>query len=139
MVAQLETQLRAGRLTLQALWYYVQPPLAALRLVACLAAEASAGRLRGAQLLDLLHGRAGEVMGDAAAHKLALRLLRAAAEPYFSLLERWLVEGAVDDPYAEFMVQEDVVSMSPSEGGGGVRCVMQGKCLAEGGGRWCGG
>lgn len=27
MVAQLEHQLRAGKLTLQALWYYVQPPL----------------------------------------------------------------------------------------------------------------
>ena len=27
MVAQLEHQLRSGRLTLQALWYYVQPPL----------------------------------------------------------------------------------------------------------------
>ena len=27
MVAQLESQLRSGKLTLQALWYYVQPPL----------------------------------------------------------------------------------------------------------------
>lgn len=26
MVAQLEHQLRSGKLTLQALWYYVQPP-----------------------------------------------------------------------------------------------------------------
>lgn len=26
MVAQLEHQLRGGKLTLQALWYYVQPP-----------------------------------------------------------------------------------------------------------------
>jgi len=27
MVAQLEHQLRSNKLTLQALWYYVQPPL----------------------------------------------------------------------------------------------------------------
>lgn len=27
MVAQLEHQMRSGKLTLQALWYYVQPPL----------------------------------------------------------------------------------------------------------------
>ena len=27
MVVQLEHQLRSGKLTLQALWYYVQPPL----------------------------------------------------------------------------------------------------------------
>ena len=64
---------------LQALWYYVQPPMLALRLVASLAAEASAGRLRGAALLDLLHSRCAAVMGDAHAHKLALRLLRCAA------------------------------------------------------------
>jgi hypothetical protein len=38
MVAQLEHQQRAGRLTLQALWYYVQPPMAAMRVVATLAA-----------------------------------------------------------------------------------------------------
>eukprot|EP00887_Chlorella_sp_A99_P000883 scaffold5.g883.t1 len=107
MVAQLEHQLRSGRLTLQALWYYVQPPLGALRFVACLAAQASAGRARGAALLDLLDRRAGESLGDAQAHKLALRLLRAAAEPYFAMLERWLAEGQLDDPYAEFMVQED--------------------------------
>lgn len=63
---------------------------AALKLVASLAAEASSGRLRGAALLDLLHTRCAGAMGDAAAHRLALRLLRAAAEPYFGMLERWL-------------------------------------------------
>lgn len=63
---------------------------AALKLVASLAAEASSGRLRGAALLDLLHSRCAGAMGDAAAHRLALRLLRAAAEPYFGMLERWL-------------------------------------------------
>ncbi|KAL4425465.1 hypothetical protein ABPG75_009481 [Micractinium tetrahymenae] len=107
MVAQLEHQLRSSKLTLQALWYYVQPPLSALKLVASLAADASARRLRGAALLDALHARCSACMGDAAAHRLALRLLRAAAEPYFAMLERWLGEGEVDDPYGEFMVQED--------------------------------
>ena len=37
---------------------------------------------------------------------------RAAAEPYFAMLERWLVEGLLDDPYSEFMVQEDKASQS---------------------------
>lgn len=107
MIAQLEHQLRNGKLTLQGLWYYVQPPMAALKLVASIAAEASARRLRGASLLSLLHAKAGALMGDAAAHRLALRLLRAAAEPYFAMLERWLCEGLVDDPYSEFMIRED--------------------------------
>jgi gamma-tubulin complex component 2 len=37
-------------------------------------------------------------------------MLKAAAAPYFGMLERWLCEGALDDPFAEFMVQEDPVS-----------------------------
>lgn len=107
MLAQLEHQLKAGKLTMQALWYYVQPPMAAMRLVATIAADASFKQARGAALLNLLHAKAAGLLGDAAAHRLALRLLRAAAEPYFAMLERWLCEGVVDDPYGEFMVQED--------------------------------
>jgi gamma-tubulin complex component 2 len=108
MLAQLEHQLRRGKLTMQALWYYVQPPMAALRLVASLAAEASGRRLRGAALLDLLHERVASLLGDAAAHRLALRLLRAASDPYFAVLEKWVCHGNLDDPYEEFMVREDV-------------------------------
>lgn len=37
-------------------------------------------------------------------------LCRAAAEPYFAMLERWLGEGLLDDPYMEFMIQEDKVT-----------------------------
>ena len=120
MIAQLEHQLRNGKLTLQGLWYYVQPPMAALKLVASIAAEASARRLCGASLLSLLHFKAGALMGDAAAHRLALRLLRAAAEPYFAMLERWLCEGIVDDPYSEFMIKEDsrVIKEDLSSDGG---------------------
>lgn len=79
--------------------------------MASLAADASARRLRGAALLDALHAQCSACMGDVAAHRLALRLLRAAAEPYFAMLARWLGEGEVDDPYGEFMVQEDAVSI----------------------------
>jgi gamma-tubulin complex component 2 len=107
MLAQLEAQAAAGRLTLQALWYYVQPAAAALSVLAGACAEASARRARGAPLLDLLAARAAAAAGDAAAARLAGRLLRAAAEPYFLMLERWVTEGVVEDPYCEFMVVED--------------------------------
>lgn len=114
MIAQLEHQLRSGKLTLHALWYYVQPPMAALRLTATIAADASSRRLRGAALLSLLHARTASLLGDAAGHKLCLRLLRAAARPYFALLERWVRDGDIDDPYEEFMVVQDA-SISKEE------------------------
>ena len=48
---------------LQALWFHVQLPMASLGLAAGVAAEASASRLRGAALLNLLHQRAASVSG----------------------------------------------------------------------------
>lgn len=35
------------------------------------------------------------------------QLLQDAARPYFTMLQRWMCEGLVEDPYGEFMVQED--------------------------------
>ena len=108
IVAQLEGQLRLGKLTLQGMWYFVQPPMSALRLAATLAADASFNKLRGAALLDALSARCSASAGDVHAHRLAIRLLRAAAEPYFQMLEQWICNGKVDDPWNEFMVIEDV-------------------------------
>ncbi|KAK9817974.1 hypothetical protein WJX72_005158 [[Myrmecia] bisecta] len=107
MVTQLEHQMLIGRLTLQVLWFYCQLPLASMQLLASIAQEASQQRLRGSALLNLLHSWAARVAGDAAARRLVHKLLQAACCPYFRSLERWLCEGVVDDPYSEFMVQEN--------------------------------
>lgn len=124
MLAQLEHQMRIGKLTLQGLWYYVQPPMASLRVVAGVAAEASSHRLRGASLLNLLHNKFHALMGDAAGQKLTLRLLRASSEPYFAALERWICEGILDDPYDELMICEnvDVMPRDPVTGMGDSSC-----------------
>ncbi len=38
------------------------------------------------------------------------KLLTAGCQPYFAMLEKWLREGDLDDPFHEFMVCQDVVS-----------------------------
>lgn len=43
------------------------------------------------------------------ARRLLGHLLACAAKPYFAILERWLCEGQLDDPFHEFMVVEDTV------------------------------
>ena len=106
MVAQLEHQLRTGRLTLQGMWFYCQPTVSALRILAEIAGRAAAERLRGAALLNLLHGMAQQVAGDSTAHELLMRLLHAASVPYLSSLHQWIYKGVVVDPYMEFMVEE---------------------------------
>lgn len=47
--------------------------------------------------------------GNVEATAVVQRLLRAASRPYFEMLEYWLCQGALNDPYAEFMVEEDKV------------------------------
>ena len=68
---------------LQALWYYCQPPLASLQLLAAISSEAAMGKLRGSALLNLLHQRSHAVAGDDQARRLLQKLLHAACTPYF--------------------------------------------------------
>jgi gamma-tubulin complex component 2 len=106
LAAQLEHQLRTGRLSLQAAWFYCQPAAGALRLLAAAAGAAVAAGARGAALLNALQRAAAAHAGDAAAAALLQQLLAAAAAPYCAALGRWVYEGVVDDPYAEFLIQE---------------------------------
>jgi gamma-tubulin complex component 2 len=40
------------------------------------------------------------------------KLLKAGCQPYFAMLEKWLCEGDLDDPFHEFMICQDPVSCS---------------------------
>ena len=104
MVVQLEHQRNVGRLSLQSAWFYVQPAVGAMSLLARVARRAP--NLRGASLLNEIHREAAARAGDATARDLLLRLLRAASAPYAKAVERWVYEGVVDDPYDEFLVIE---------------------------------
>ena len=74
----------------QALWYYCQPPLASLQLLAAVATEAAVGKLRGSALLNLLHQRLTSAAGNDQAWQLLQKLMQAACAPYF----RWLKHSA---------------------------------------------
>lgn len=108
MIAQIENQLRNGKgtFTLQALWYYIQSPMSAFQLVAKLASDAATRRLKGASLLSHIHQLSEAVAGDPLASKFMARILRSTTDPYFAILEKWMCEAEIDDPYEEFVVQE---------------------------------
>ncbi len=106
--AQLETEHRHGDLSLQKLWFYVQPSLDTMSLLARVATAVAKGKCRGGKTLSALHKLTGSYSGDARSQQLLLHLASAACRPFFEMLGGWVFRGEVRDPYREFMVVEDV-------------------------------
>lgn len=106
VVAQLEHQLLLSQLSLQKLWYYVQPCMATLGVLAGVATAVSRGSCRGGKTLTTLHTITTGYIGEAKTQALCLHLTQSACQPYFESLREWIYCGVVHDPYSEFMIKE---------------------------------
>uniref|UniRef100_A0A8C5QA60 Gamma-tubulin complex component n=1 Tax=Leptobrachium leishanense TaxID=445787 RepID=A0A8C5QA60_9ANUR len=106
LITQLEHQQRQGLLSLQKLWFYIQPTLRTMEVLASLSTSLDKGECLGGATLSLLHDRTFGYTGDSQAQELSLYLTKAASAPYFDILERWIYRGIINDPYSEFMVEE---------------------------------
>ena len=112
LVAQLEHQASLCRLTLQKLWFYVQPALRTLRsLHVLVCAVDPSGRdsqhaARGGALLNVIHTQSILASGDPQAERLYGCILQRCAAPYLLMLHKWIYQGKVEDRYGEFMVEE---------------------------------
>uniref|UniRef100_A0A7N0ZTG9 Gamma-tubulin complex component n=1 Tax=Kalanchoe fedtschenkoi TaxID=63787 RepID=A0A7N0ZTG9_KALFE len=100
MVAQLEHQFRLRRLSIQGLWFYIQ----ALSIVI---KKVIADDLMGSSVLNLLQSQAKAMAGDSAVRSLLEKMAQCASSAYLSILERWVNEGIIDDPYGEFFIAEN--------------------------------
>lgn len=106
LVTQLEHLQRQGLLSLQKLWFYIQPTLRTMEVLASLATSLDKGECLGGATLSLLHDRTFGYTGDTQAQELCLYLTKAASAPYFEILDKWIYRGIINDPYSEFMVEE---------------------------------
>ncbi|KAM4034181.1 gamma-tubulin complex component 2 isoform 2-T2 [Anomaloglossus baeobatrachus] len=106
LVTQLEHLQRQGLLSLQKLWFYIQPTLRTMEVLASLATSLNNGECLGGATLSLLHDKTFGYTGDIQAQELCLYLTKAASAPYFVILEKWIYGGVINDPYSEFMVEE---------------------------------
>ncbi|XP_077595358.1 gamma-tubulin complex component 2 [Stigmatopora nigra] len=106
LVAQLEHVHRRGLLSLQKLWFYLQPTMRTMDILASIASSVDKGECMGGATLSLLHDRTFNFTGDAQAQEVCLYLTKAASVPYFEILEKWIYRGIIRDPYSEFMVEE---------------------------------
>ncbi|XP_042336111.1 gamma-tubulin complex component 2 isoform X2 [Sceloporus undulatus] len=106
LATQLEHLQRQGLLSLQKLWFYIQPTMRTMEILASLATSVDRGECTGGSTLSLLHDKTFSSTGDSQAQELCLYLTKAASVPYFEILEKWIYRGIINDPYSEFMVEE---------------------------------
>lgn len=106
LVAQLEHQYNLQQLSLQKLWYYIQPSLKSLEILSSVAVATQSASCKGGPVLSVLHDKAQSLTGDDKAQELCLHLTQAASAPYFEIMEQWVYKGIVQDPYQEFMVED---------------------------------
>lgn len=106
LITQLEHLHRQGTLSLQKLWFYIQPTMRTMEILSSIATSVDKGECMGGSTLSLLHDRTFNYTGDSQAQELCLYLTKAASVPYFEILEKWIYRGIIKDPYSEFMVEE---------------------------------
>ena len=104
LIAQLEFQFKSSKLSLQRLVFLVQPSAKVLRLLSAISQRL--WNSSGGSLLNVLHDLLLE-QGDAKNKELAMHLFQEAARPFLLMLSNWIFRGELDDPYKEFMIQED--------------------------------
>ncbi|KAK7846779.1 gamma-tubulin complex component 2 [Quercus suber] len=107
MVAQLEHQFQLGRLSMQGLWFYCQPMMGSMQALSTVIQKASTNNFAGSAVLNLLQSQAKAMAGDNAVRSLLEKMTQCASNAYLGILERWVYEGVIDDPYGEFFIAEN--------------------------------
>ncbi|CAL1689551.1 unnamed protein product [Lasius platythorax] len=107
-VVQLETEHIHGKLSLQKLWFYIQPTMLTMSILSQITSTICKANARGGKVLSLLHEQTlNNVSGEAKSKELCLYLIQAASMPYMQILEKWVYKGVICDPYQEFFVEDN--------------------------------
>ncbi len=104
LMAQLEDAHFEKDLSLQKLWFFVQPSIKTLEFLHTISLKCA--RVNGGALLNALHSGFPR-QSDAKLGAIYRFLMQKAARPYLKMLEGWIYHGVIRDPFDEFMVKED--------------------------------
>lgn len=112
LVCQLEHQFMIEQLSLQKLWFYVQPTLRVFSLLDRVISVLVKTHSVGGALLNVIHSQVTAIGGSSSDDDTTtvLRfLLKQASAPFLEILRHWLYEGRIDDPYDEFFIEEQTL------------------------------
>ena len=106
LVCQLEHQFVQEQLSLQKLWFYIQPTLRVFGLLERLVGILTKTHSVGGALLNVIHAQTIAIGHDDDTHAALHFLLQQSSMPFFEILGLWVHEGVIDDPYDEFFINE---------------------------------
>ncbi|XP_044592328.1 gamma-tubulin complex component 2-like isoform X2 [Cotesia glomerata] len=106
-VVQLEMEHLRSKLNLQNLWFYIQPIMATMSILAQITTIISKARAKGGKVLSLLYEKISNMSGEAKCKELCVFLIESASIPYMRMLEKWVYKGVICDPYQEFFVEDN--------------------------------
>ncbi|EGG19365.1 spindle pole body component 97 [Cavenderia fasciculata] len=108
LVTNLENQLKSNTLSLQRMWYYIQPTLRIFESVYNLLYETIKSNLYGSQILNLLFNSIAIYGCDQTSKELYLYFIEYCSKPFLKMLEDWIYRGTVNDVHGEFMIEENL-------------------------------
>ena len=104
MAIQFDEEVGTRGVTLQEIWYYIQPSLQLMESIVELIGEAQGKK--GGQLitviLKMLNGTTSEQ-----AVRIYNFLFEKCIRVYIQMISKWIYEGVIEDKYQEFMILED--------------------------------
>jgi gamma-tubulin complex component 2 len=103
MINQLDNEFNNGELTLQKLWYYLQPSIKVMQALHNLTSETM--NLNGGALLSKIYDLINSNT-DRQVISVYTYLVEKAFTPYAQQLEKWLFTGEIEDTFGEFLIQE---------------------------------
>eukprot|EP01080_Neovahlkampfia_damariscottae_P006353 gene6353-10359_t len=104
-VGEIETQFMKNNLTLQKLWFYVQPSLRRFEILSQLLQETK--DLKGGHLLSKIYEISYKTRGDTQNYSMMEKIIEKSCAPYFKMIENWIFKGTLNDPYDEFMIKSN--------------------------------
>lgn len=106
LISHLHVKTIGGGMTLQSMWYSLQDIFYRMEALKQILDQISRDACYGGQTLTVLSNRVANFSANPKTNEFCLTLLKAASEPYFDILQKWLYLGVIEDPHGEFFIED---------------------------------
>ena len=105
LIAQLEILHFKNDLTLQKMWYFLNSFKETLEILKHVCQKVKQGDCIGGATLSIMHEKTNLNVGNINVYDFCLTMTKLSSKPYLKILERWITEGEISDPYNEFFIE----------------------------------